>query len=132
MVEPTTILGKRQRKDVEQSREKQDFARAIKTDDASSPIYEVRNGLRFVKPYVHKFETFAKKRWWGQKLKDIFIKEFKAFNAEYYTSAIELGKITVNGKTVEQDYLIKEGDKIVHSTVRHETPVLAVIPEVVF
>ena len=129
MVEPT-ILGKRQRKDAEKSRDKQEILSADARKDDSP--YEVRNSLRFVKPYTHEFKTFAKKRWIGEKLLDIFNREFKAFNAEYYTSAIELGKITVNGKTVSQDYLIREHDKIVHSTVRHETPVLAVIPEVVF
>ena len=92
----------------------------------------MRNSLRFVKPYAHEFKTFAKRRWIDHKLIDIFKLEFKAFSAEYYTSAIEHGKITVNGKTVDFDYRIREGDKIIHSTVRHETPVLAVIPEVVF
>ena len=26
-------------------------------------VYEVRDGLRFVKPYKHEFKTFAKRRW---------------------------------------------------------------------
>ena len=57
--------------------------------------------------------------------------EFKAFSADYYYDAITDGKIRVNDKKVDIDYSIREGDKIVHETVRHETPVTAGLPEIV-
>lgn len=94
-------------------------------------MYELRDGLRFVKQYSHEFKTFAKRRWIGQKLLDVFKEEFKAFSPEYYTNAIIDGKITVNNKKVGIEYRIKEGDKIIHKTVRHETPILSVLPKVV-
>ena len=95
-------------------------------------MYEIRNNLRFVKPYSHEFKTFAKRRWIDQKLIDVFKVEFKAFSPDYYTSAITDGKITVNAKTVDIDYRIREGDKIIYKTTRHETPVLATLPKVIF
>lgn len=90
--------------------------------------YILRDGLRFVKPYDHEFKTFAKRRWIDKKLHDVFQTEFKAFSSEYYTTAISKGKITVNDKAVGVDYRIKEGDKIIHKTTRHETPVTDTLP----
>lgn len=85
-----------------------------------------------MKAYKHDFKTFAKRRWIGVKLIDVFTTEFKAFSADYYHNAIEVGKITVNDKSVPIEYRIREGDKIIHSTVREETPVLSDIPKVLF
>ena len=75
-------------------------------------------------PYTYEYATFAKKRWIGQQLFDIYTKEFKAFSRQYYEDAIVTGRITVNGKKVDLDYKIKESDKIVHKILRDETPVL--------
>ena len=61
----------------------------------------------------------------------MFKVEFKAFSPEYYTTAIIDGKITVNAKAVGIEYRIKEGDKIIHSTERHETPIMDIMPVVV-
>ena len=70
---------------------------------------------------------------------EIYAKEFKAFSREYYESAMLFwkegqrvgnGKITVNGKQVDLSYTIKDGDHIIHETVREETPVIATSPEV--
>lgn len=61
-------------------------------------IYIVKDSLRFVKPYSHEFTTFAKRRWVGQSLLDVFSREFKAYSSDYYTKAIESGKIRCNGK----------------------------------
>lgn len=30
-----------------------------------SSLYELKHGLRFVKPYNHEFTTFVKRRWIG-------------------------------------------------------------------
>jgi tRNA pseudouridine synthase 9 len=95
-------------------------------------MYEVRSGLRFVKPYEHEFTSFTKRRWIGQMLFDIFSTEFKAFSSNYYSDAIKSGMITVNGKKVGLDYRLKDSDRIVHKTTRQETPVLSDLPAVVF
>jgi len=87
--------------------------------------------LRFVKRYSHEFTTFAKRRWVGQTLLTVFSNEFKAFSSQYYKDAINDGRISVNKKTVNAEkYLLKEGDKIVHTTIREETPVIADLPVV--
>jgi 23S rRNA-/tRNA-specific pseudouridylate synthase len=93
-------------------------------------IYELKDGLRFVKPYEHQFIAFAKRRWCGERMIDVFAKEFKAYSQDYYTTAVEHGKITINGKTVALDYKLKDGDKIVHRTTRRETPVICDLPTV--
>ena len=95
-------------------------------------VYEIRGNLRFVKSYKHDFKTFAKRRWIGEKLIDVFTTEFKAFSSKYYVEAIEKGKITVNDKTVPLEYIIREGDKMIHSTVREETPVFAKVPDRIY
>ena len=50
--------------------------------------YTFQEGLRFVKPYSHSFTTYAKRRWFGHQIGKIYTKEFKAFSAQYYLSAI--------------------------------------------
>lgn len=132
MVEPLTVLGKRTHKKAEEDRENQlvvDGEGAAASHNDSK--YVLRDGLRFVKPYSHEFKTFAKRRWIDKKLLDVFQTEFKAFSSEYYDGAITDGKITVNGKAVSIEYKIKEGDKIIHKTTRHETPVTDKLPQVV-
>ena len=42
----------------------------------------------------------------------------------YYEEAIIEGRITVNGKKVPLDFIIENGDKIVHTVTRRESPVL--------
>ena len=43
-------------------------------------------GLRHVVPYVHKFGAFAKQRWFGRTLLDIYSNEFTGFDDEYWVS----------------------------------------------
>jgi 23S rRNA-/tRNA-specific pseudouridylate synthase len=72
----------------------------------------------------------------------VYAKEFKAFSQIYYEKAIThwqneeedsqyKGVITVNKKNVEIDYAIRDGDHIVHKTVREETPILDEKPAVI-
>ena len=121
MVESTeSVLGKRTRK-VAFGGEKKPLPEKPKPE----AIWEVRNGLRFVIPYDHEFKAFAKRRWVGQPLIEVFCAEFKAFKASYYGEAIANGNITVNLNKVDKMYKIKEGDQIIHKTHREETPILA-------
>jgi hypothetical protein len=61
--------------------------------------YELKNGLRFVKPYNHEFVTFCKRRWIGKPLIEVYSLEFKAYSEKYYSEAIADGRITINAKT---------------------------------
>lgn len=87
-------------------------------------IYVKEKGLRFVKTYSHDFISFAKKRWIGQSLIDIYCKEFKAYSNQYYEEAIQSGRITVNDCKANLQYKIRNQDKIVHKVIRQENPVL--------
>ena len=122
------VLGKRTNAEAQKDRKE---AEKIESIAKEQKMYELRKGLRFVKQYSHEFKTFAKRRWIDKKLLDVFKLEFKAFSPQYYTEAIIVGKITVNGKIVDIDYRIREGDKIIHTTMRHETPILDILPKVV-
>ncbi|KAI9209456.1 pseudouridine synthase [Polychytrium aggregatum] len=95
-------------------------------DDIDEPAkYTIENGLRKVEPYHFKYKSYAKGRWFGRTIMDVFVKEFQDETPEYYTRAISSGKIQVNGKTVSLDYPIKNGDVIIHFVHRHEPPVTA-------
>eukprot|EP01029_Cantina_marsupialis_P004948 TRINITY_DN15260_c0_g1_i1.p1 TRINITY_DN15260_c0_g1~~TRINITY_DN15260_c0_g1_i1.p1 ORF type:complete len:586 (-),score=158.62 TRINITY_DN15260_c0_g1_i1:274-2031(-) len=85
--------------------------------------YVFKAGLRFVKPYVFGFKTFAKQRWYGRTLLEIFTTEFGGYPPEYYEKAIKDGRVTVRDKVATVDRIIENGDWICHSTHRHEPPV---------
>ena len=91
-------------------------------------IYEIENGLRLVRPYEHKFTAYTKARWLSMSIIDVFSREFKAYSKDYYLTAVKNGKITVNGKIIAPEYLLKNSDKIEHTTERRETPVVAELP----
>lgn len=93
--------------------------------DIKVPVCRVEKGLRHVEPYEFDFVTFVKKRWLGRTLFDVFTKEFIAYSADYYKSAIESGRVTVNGQKVNVDRILKNGERIVHRAVCcQENPVL--------
>lgn len=54
--------------------EKNESVIALGSEPAfNSNRYELRDGLRTVKPYEHVFETFVKKRWLGKNYVSEFI-----------------------------------------------------------
>ncbi|ETW10500.1 hypothetical protein, variant [Aphanomyces invadans] len=96
------------------------------TPHASTEVtaeYVVREGYRYVNPYVFGFQTHAKQRWFGRTLLEIFTAEFGSFSPEYYALAIESGRITLNGNLVPPTTVVKNGDLLCHKTHRHEPPV---------
>ncbi|ETI49603.1 hypothetical protein F441_06605 [Phytophthora nicotianae CJ01A1] len=98
-------------------------AKNAKRFQAEEPKYSFANGYRMVEPYVYEFRTYAKARWFGRELLEIFTKEFGANSPEYYKFAIASGRISVNLKIVPADTIIKNGDLIIHTAHRHEPPV---------
>lgn len=110
-------------------RKKRKIENSPRSDDVvlSEPFcepYEIKNGLRFVKPYSHVFETFVKKRWLGRELLEMMANEFEAFDEEYYRDAIDSGRIKVNGEIVSHDFVLKDNQKIRHEAMMLEPPVL--------
>ena len=53
----------------------------------------VFSGLRKVYPYYFTFTTFTKGRWVGEKILDVFAREFRAHPVEEYVSASKITKI---------------------------------------
>ncbi|KMY89558.1 uncharacterized protein LOC6731835 isoform X2 [Drosophila simulans] len=83
--------------------------------------YYMENGLRKVYPYYFTFTTFTKGRWVGEKILDIFSREFRAHPAEEYERCIQTGTLTVNFEKVPIDYRLKHNDllaNIVHRCIR--------------
>lgn len=75
------------------------------------------SGLRKVYPYYFTFTTFTKGRWVGEKILDVFAREFRAHPAEEYERCIKAGTLTVNYDKVPIDYKLKHNDllaNIVH------------------
>ncbi|KJE92563.1 RNA pseudouridylate synthase domain-containing protein 2 [Capsaspora owczarzaki ATCC 30864] len=84
-----------------------------------------RDGLRFVKPYLFRFVAYAKRRWIGLGLLELFRREFRVETPAYFDQAIRDGRVTVNGKVVAPSYIIQDSDVLVHTAHRHEPPVTA-------
>ncbi|KYN19832.1 RNA pseudouridylate synthase domain-containing protein 2, partial [Trachymyrmex cornetzi] len=73
--------------------------------DGSCPI-----GLRKVYPYYFTFTTFTKGRWVGEKILEVFAREFRAHPAEEYERCIRAGTLTVNYQKVDVDYRLRHND----------------------
>ncbi|XP_067008094.2 pseudouridylate synthase RPUSD2 [Anabrus simplex] len=94
------------------------------TDDRyNETSYYIENGLRKVYPYYFTFTTFTKGRWVGEKILDVFAREFRAHPAEEYERCIRAGTLTVNYEKVDVDYRLKHNDLLANIVHRHEVPV---------
>lgn len=82
-----------------------------------------RERIHVVKPYPYVFSTFAKARWIGKTILDVFVSEFGSYPVLYYKTAIKEGQILVSGKRVDCDYKIKGQDELSHTVHRHEPAV---------
>ena len=89
-----------------------------------------RQWLLHLDPYAYTFESFAKSRWTGRAILDVYTDEFKAYPSSYYKEAIQQGRIQVMHKnspspvTVGCDYEIQGSDVLSHSVHRHEPSVM--------
>jgi ribosomal 50S subunit-recycling heat shock protein len=81
--------------------------------------------IRIVKPYPYTFSTFAKARWNGRTVLDVYSSEFGSYPKSYYESAIAQGRIKISDQKVDLEYKIKGGDVLSHTVHRHE-PAVAV------
>jgi len=93
---------------------------------ANTNRYYFENGLRKVKPYFYTFDTFAKGRWLGRSLRDIYSKEFRLYSIDCYEQAAKCGNFLVNLEKINSlDYIVKNNDLISSKVHRHEGPVTA-------
>ncbi|OAA61949.1 drap deaminase [Niveomyces insectorum RCEF 264] len=87
--------------------------------------YLFEAGLRRVEPYYYTYNTWVKERWRGRTLLAVFESEFRDRPLAYYRAAMESGAVAVNGQTVGPDHVLQNGERISHTTHRHEPPVTA-------
>ncbi|TRY62809.1 hypothetical protein TCAL_12503 [Tigriopus californicus] len=85
--------------------------------------YYFAGGLRRVYPYAFTFATFAKRRWVGRPLMDVFATEFRAKTPPEYVRSIESGDILINGQPTTADYVLRDNDLLANTVHRHEVPV---------
>lgn len=78
--------------------------------------------LRRVRPYFFEFRVFAKERWIGSRVVDVFAAEFGLPMSFYEAQAVS-GKLRVNGEVVTADRKIGHGDLVTNVVHRHEPPV---------
>ena len=93
------------------------------SDAIANPSAVDRRRIRIIKPYPFRFATFAKARWVGRTLVDVYSEEFGSYPRSYYVSAIKAGRILVSGRRVGCDYIVKGGDELMHMVHRHEPAV---------
>ena len=91
--------------------------------DETSYYFDPEAKLRRVYPYFFTFTTFAKGRWVGEKILDVFSREFRAHPAEEYARRIEAGTLKVNGEKIGSDYRLMPNDLLANVVHRHEVPV---------
>ncbi|KAL7471606.1 hypothetical protein ACHAXS_011903 [Conticribra weissflogii] len=85
--------------------------------------HDHRRRVRIIRPYPFTFSTFAKSRWIGRTVVDVYHEEFGSYPRSYYEAAVQAGRILVSGKRVASNYKIKGGDELTHTVHRHEPAV---------
>lgn len=99
-----------------------DCSSVVRYDETS---YYMDNGLRKVYPYYFTFTTYAKGRWVGRTVLDVFGHEFRAHTIDEYRRHIENGSLTVNDGPVPINYALQHNDRLANTVHRHEVPVTA-------
>ncbi|EPQ31991.1 uncharacterized protein PFL1_00189 [Pseudozyma flocculosa PF-1] len=92
-------------------------------EDSGAAAAAGKTGLRKTPSYWYEFQTYAKLRWFGRELLEIFTTEFRDRTKEYYIWAIHKGICSVNGKRGDPRQIISDGDLICNNVHRHEPPV---------
>lgn len=59
------------------------------------PHYEIKDGIRYVKPYFQTIRTTVKRRWLNRHVLDVLSSEFRSFSASEYRRRIENDEIGV-------------------------------------
>ena len=97
-----------------------------------TPVIKIKSNIRLVEPYEFKYQLYIKRRWIGKKILDVLDSEFHAFSKEYYSKAIEEGKILINNKKISNDYILKDNDFLTHVTIRKENPIIFKKLDIIF
>lgn len=138
-LQPREISGTKRRRG---SRSKKNLKRphaAVDENEATIQNLEVHiepvnsSWLRRIEPYPYTFVSFAKARWIGRTLLEVYVSEFQSYPASYYRQAIEQGRIQVSDMAnVDCDYRIQAPDVLRHTVHRHEPSVYVTSPTAPF
>jgi tRNA pseudouridine synthase 9 len=90
---------------------------------SGSSEYVLSNGWRFVRPYEHIMRCYAKGRWCGRSVHDVFVNELSV-DVEQFSSAVGSGCLTVNGVVSTAAHVIQHDQWLEFRMHRHEKPVL--------
>lgn len=94
-------------------------------EDDEDSTYFMKDSLRRVYPYNYLYQTYAKRRWIGRKLKDVLKEEFRDLPDDQLKDRFDRSRVLVNGQPVKVEYVIKDNDFITNRNHRHELPVLS-------
>ncbi|ELR15740.1 RNA pseudouridine synthase superfamily protein [Acanthamoeba castellanii str. Neff] len=89
------------------------------------PEIEIRNGLRWVRPYETTMLAHVKAAWSGRPLLDVLSSNYDRFPPEYWREAVQDGRITLNGAKADQDTVVPASGHICHRLHMHESPIAA-------
>jgi len=88
--------------------------------DTEYPYY-FENGLRKVKPYFSIADTFAKERWIGKTLREIYTDMFRLFDIKHIEESVRRGNLLLNAQLISSlDLKVTAGDVISFKRHRHE------------
>jgi tRNA pseudouridine synthase 8/2,5-diamino-6-(5-phospho-D-ribitylamino)-pyrimidin-4(3H)-one deaminase len=91
-----------------------------------SPIVRtVKDGLRYIEPYQYEYRAHVKGRWVGKSIIQVCSREFVAQTRQYYEDAIKDGRVTINHKRTQCDYVLDHNDLLCHRATCQENPVSA-------
>ncbi|KAG8930177.1 hypothetical protein FRC02_004527 [Tulasnella sp. 418] len=87
--------------------------------------------LRKVEPYWSALRTYVKGRWMDREILEVLSTEFRDRSVEYYRYALSAGITRVNGKTVYEGYILRNGDYFENARHRHEPPITSTPVEII-
>lgn len=120
--------ARRNRKRPREEEQEINFTFSIHPLKLGNQILTPVNHVRVVEPYPYTYATFAKARWIGRSVLDVYCAEFGSYPRSYYESAIQQGRIRVSENQVDVNYKIKGHDVLSHTVHRHEPGVLVEDP----
>lgn len=87
-----------------------------------TPVYEARDGLLFVQPYVQTLEAACKQRWIGRTLLEVYCAEFATGHVTpaYIAEAIARGAIGVDGACADPLTKLRASSRVSHCVHVHE------------
>lgn len=101
-------------------------------EDDNDSSYYIEDGLRKVYPYPYLYQSYAKQRWRGRKLKDVLKQEFRDIAEDQLRLRFDMKRVLVNGEVASYDHVIHGNDFVSNLNHRHELPVLATPIKIIY